>query len=180
VLAHASHVGLQEYFQWKLINNSEIGDCKALLFSALGGLSAYYSFFCNEFPRCYTSTLQLLLNAGAPLDIGDSIHPLRRTRDKYGGKTYKVKVLDVLEFQARGSSLHSESIQEGSLHLAGWARLVVLPSIIDTVIIPTMNLQTQSASQLWDFLVVWLEFGAMPPVEIVCIPLESPGGKESI
>jgi hypothetical protein len=44
--------------------------------------------------------------------------------------------------------------------------MVVLPSIMNDLIVSTLDREV--ALQLWEFLEVWLEFGAMPPVHIVC------------
>lgn len=171
VLTHASHAGLHEYIRWKLENNSEIGENPALLFSALGGLSTYYSFFWTEYPRCYTSTLRLLLNAGAPLDVPVPVTPVH-IHPNDNDYTYLVRIWHVLEFLARDKALHPKPNPEGPDHLAGWTWLVVLPSIMHTLIISTMDRKAQCTLQLWEFLEVWLEFGAMPPVDIVYAELE--------
>jgi hypothetical protein len=166
VLTHASHSGLHEYIQWKLENKSGFRDNLALLFSALGGLSTYYSFFWTGFPRGYTTTLHLLLKAGAPLDVPVPITSARL------GSVFDIRIWDALQFLTQDKPLHT-GITLMQDPLPGWTWLVVLPSIIHSLMFSTPHHNAADDLPLWEFLEVWLEFGAMPPMEIVYRELEA-------
>ncbi|KAH8898426.1 hypothetical protein GQ53DRAFT_837333 [Thozetella sp. PMI_491] len=166
VLAHASHAGLHEYIQWKIKNSPEIRDHPSLLYSALAALSIYYCFFWSRYPRCYTSTLQLLLSAGVPLDVPVPIEPAG-TRGVYYGtdSLYRIQLRHILEFFAGDTGLARDSNREGPDVRAGWTWLIVLPTIINAL--SMSDIEYQHLSQMWEFLEVWLKFGATPPIDIV-------------
>lgn len=135
VLTHASHAGLREYIGWKLRNNSGFGDNLALLFSALNGLSTYYSYFWTRYPRCYTSTLRLVLSAGAPLDIPIPAVPVSVNSNNYV-TTYVVLVWHAQEILvAPDKALYPEPNGKGPPYFAGWTWMAVLPSIMNALII---------------------------------------------
>jgi hypothetical protein len=175
VLTHANHAGLHEYIRWKLENISGFRENPALLFSALGGLSTYYSFFWMEYPRCYTTTLRILLHAGAPLDIPLPVAPTQL--QCYNDGACLVGIWHVVEYLAGDKALHPNPKRKVPATLAGWMWLVVLPSIVDTLIFSTISHKV--TFQFWEFLEVWLEFGATPPLDIVYSEPESPRSEGS-
>jgi hypothetical protein len=73
---------------------------------------------------------------------------------------------------AQGKALHSNPQRKSPPTFAGWIWLVILPSIVNALIFSAIN--RKLSSQFWEFLEVWLEFGAIPPLDIEYSEFESP------
>ena len=150
VLAHASHTGLYEYLTWKFEQNSDLPDGR-LLYSALCGLTSFYSSFWGEFPPAYTETLRRLLKAGLTVSSPSG----RLTQPGHPRFMYWAALLDPDTAQAGDDEGETRPPYE-------WAWNVVMPSVLDGLA------SAKCPPGLWDFLEVLLSAGLAPPENIAC------------
>ena len=165
VLARASRVGLHEYLQWRLGRISGSVASPALLFSALCAHSILFEDYIATIPRCFISTLRLLLSAGAPLDIPLPIRQGTLTGPKVPGLSpifEFVRIQDALEYVALDKVYDSQSSLESPHRFDGCVWAIALRGIIATLMVASSKTR-----RLWECLEVWLEFGAMPPMDFV-------------
>ncbi|KAK1749743.1 hypothetical protein QBC47DRAFT_439766 [Echria macrotheca] len=157
VLTHACHAGLYEYLEWLILTK---GLSPPLLFSGFCGLTAYYSFFWEEFPPAYTVTLRCILQAGAPVDfLGRScciISPMGGVVDRYA------VWLDEEQGLSTADPGTSPDAGVNPALPIGWAWMAAIPSIINSLV------DVRCPPNVWEILQVWLEGGLPLPEDIVC------------
>jgi hypothetical protein len=136
-----------------------------LLLSGLGGLSVIDTYI-SKYPPSHTSTLRLLLDAGAPFNVGVRLELDEDDIDK---------VLDTIIFRLHlhlrqcftpVNLHHLKTFQFHDALLTGWVWVITLRRIVSSLVLLADYRGLAQPSQLWDFIEVWLEFGAMPAYDI--------------
>ncbi|KAH6869180.1 hypothetical protein B0T10DRAFT_569027 [Thelonectria olida] len=156
VLLHACHAGLDEYVRWKLEKEPGFKEDKAQLYVGLYGLLSYF-WFHGRWSRAHTSLLRRLLGAGTPFNLRFPRPPPSKnaTEDSSLVVGYPASYI-------RDSLRRSAATQEPKTNRDIWLWPVMLSKLLESLV-----LSTPALVQLWEKLEVWLEFGAMPPLEIL-------------
>ncbi|RYP66289.1 hypothetical protein DL771_007871 [Monosporascus sp. 5C6A] len=152
VLLHACYAGLDEYVWWKLEKDRGLKEDKAQLYVALYGLSSYF-WVHGRWSRAHTSLLRRLLAADTPFNFRFLKDPSLNDED------------DVALYPAsfiRQSLGRRVATQEPKTNRDIWLWPVMLSRLLESLV-----LSTPASVRLWEKLGVWLEFGAMPPLEIL-------------
>jgi hypothetical protein len=154
VLPHACYAGLDEFVRWKLDKDPEFKGDKALLYLCLYGLVVYF-WVHGRWTRAHNSILHRLLAADTPFNL--PFLPCPPTKDTDATDPLGIYPASFIREIVRKRAIAQQS--EVNRDLSLWP--VTVSKLLESLV-----LSTPAAVQLWEKLEVWLQFGAMPPIEI--------------